>query len=216
MLTIFLERMNKITHKPSVFVIDDDSHLLQALRSLLESVELNVECFESPISFLESYKPNRYGCIVADVRMPIMGGIQLLEQLNLRKNRLPVILLTGYPDITMAVNAMKIGASDFISKPFNNQHLIEQIQKSIASNLNQDFSASSESYANRFADLSKRERQVMKLVAIGKLNKQIAQELFISNSTVEFHRSKIMKKMGAKNLAELVKIYLSLQESNNF
>jgi two-component system, LuxR family, response regulator FixJ len=203
------------TPKPTVFVIDDDPNILEALQWLLESVELNVESFESSIRFLENYNPNSYGCIVADVRMPIMGGIQLLEQLNSRKNRLPVIILTAYADIPMAVNAMKIGAMDFISKPFNNQHLLEQIQKSIASNVNQYSSESLENYANRFADLSKRERQVMKLVAIGKLNKQIAQELFISNSTVEFHRSKIMKKMGAKNLAELIKIYLSLQENDN-
>ncbi len=198
--------------KPTVFVIDDDPSTLEALKWLLESVELNVECFENSISFLENYKPNSYGCIVADVRMPIMGGIQLLEQLNSRKNRLPVIFLTAYADIPMAVNAMKVGAVDFISKPFNNQHLIEQIQKSIASNANQYNSQPLENYAARFADLSKRERQVMKLVVIGKLNKQIAQELFISNSTVEFHRSKVMKKMGAKNLAELIKIYLSLQD----
>jgi two-component system, LuxR family, response regulator FixJ len=201
----------KTTPKSTVFVIDDNPNILQALQWLLESVEINVECFESSISFLESYNPNSHGCIVADVRMPIMSGIQLLEQLNLRKNRLPVIILTAYADIPMAVNAMKIGAIDFIPKPFNNQHLLEQIQKSIASNVNQSYSQPLENYASRFTDLSKRERQVMKLVAIGKLNKQIAQELFISNSTVEFHRSKIMKKMGAKNLAELIKIYLSLQ-----
>lgn len=204
-------RIKKITPKSTVFVIDDDANILHVLQCLLESVGLNVECFDSSISFLKSYNPKSYGCIVADVRMPIMGGIQLLEQLNLCKNKLPVIILTGHADIPMAVNAMKIGATDFISKPFNNQHLIEQIQKSIVSNRNQ-LSAPSENYTKRLADLSKRERQVMKLVAIGKLNKQIAQELFISNSTVEFHRSKMMKKMGAKNLAELVKIYLTLPE----
>src|ERR1700683_96171 len=103
--------MNAIP-KPTVFVIDDDPHILEALQWLLESVELNVKCFESSMSFLESYNPNSYGCIVADVRMPIMGGIQLLEQLNSRKNRLPVIILTAYADIPMAVNAMKIGAMD--------------------------------------------------------------------------------------------------------
>ena len=192
-----------------MFVIDDDSHILHALQSLLESVELNVECYDSSISFLKSYDPSRCGCIVADVRMPIMGGIQLLEQLNLRKNKLPIIILSGHADIPMAVNAMKMGAIDFISKPFNNQHLIEKIQKSIADNINQRFSEPLENYANRFANLTKREWQIMKLVAIGKFNKQIAQELFISISTVEFHRSRLMKKMGAKNLAHLINIYLA-------
>lgn len=205
----------KNTPNPTVFVIDDDPNILEALRWLLESIELNVQCFESSIRFLENYHPNSYGCIVADVRMPIMGGIQLLKELNSRKNRLPVIILTAYADIPMAVNAMKVGAVDFISKPFNNQHLIEQIQKSIANNLNHALCAPSENYAKCFFNLSKRERQVIKLVVIGKLNKQIAQELFISNSTVEFHRSNVMKKMGAKNLADLVRIYLSLQEINN-
>jgi two-component system, LuxR family, response regulator FixJ len=175
-------------------------------------VGLNVECFESSVSFLENYDPSRCGCIVTDVRMPIMGGIQMFEQLNLRKNRLPVIILTGHADVPMAVNAMKIGAIDFISKPFNDQYLLEQIQKSITLNVNQCFSEPFEDYANRFASLSKRERQVMKLVTAGKLNKQIAQELFISNSTVEFHRARIMKKIGAKNFAQLMKIYLRSQD----
>lgn len=205
----------QITPKSTVFVIDDDFTILHALQCLFESVDLNVECFESSLSFLERYNSNSYGCILADVRMPIMGGIQLLEELNLRKNKMPVIILTGHADIPMAVNAMKIGASDFISKPFNNQHLLEQIQKSIANNLYHGLTSQAEIYVKRFAKLSKRERQVLKLVAIGKLNKQIAHELFICNSTVEFHRSKIMKKMGAKNLAELIKIYLSLEENSN-
>src|SRR5438552_9219231 len=175
-----------MVNKPTVFIIDDDPNLLKALRWLLESVELNVECFESPTNFLENYVPSQCGCIIADIRMPIMSGIQLFEQLNLRKNKLPFIILTGYGDISMAVNAMKIGVMDFISKPFNNQYLLEQIQKLIAHNIKQCFSEPSENYNHRFANLSKRERQVMKLVASGKLNKQIAQELFISNSTVEF------------------------------
>lgn len=200
----------KNTNKPTVFIIDDDPVILKALRWLLESVELNVECFESSICFLENYDPSRCGCIITDVRMPIMGGIQMFEQLNLRKNKLPVIVLTGHGDIRMAVNAMKIGVMDFISKPVSDQYLLEQVQKSIASNINQRLSET-ENYDHRFASLSKRERQIIKLIATGKLNKQIAKELFISNSTVEFHRSRIMKKMGAKNLAQLMKIYLNLE-----
>lgn len=204
------KRNIKITPKPTVFIIDDDVDTLKALLWLLESVGLNVECFKSSISFLETYDASRCGCIITDVRMPLMGGIQLVEQLNLRKNRLPIIVLTGYGDIPMAVNAMKIGAVDFISKPFNDQYLLEQVQKSIDYNVNQCHLDPFENNAKRFAGLSKRERQVMKLVTAGKLNKQIAQELYISNSTVEFHRAKMMKKMGAKNLAQLIKISLNL------
>jgi two-component system, LuxR family, response regulator FixJ len=201
-----------MTIKPTVFIIDDDPDILKALRWLIESVALNVECFENAVSFLENYNASRCGCIVTDVRMPIMGGIHMFEELNLRKNRLPVIILTGHGDVSMAVNAMKIGAKDFISKPFNDQYLLEQIQKSITLNVNQCLSGSIENHANRFASLSKREQQIMKLVTAGKLNKQIAQELYIANSTVEFHRSRIMRKMGAKNLAHLIKIDLRLQD----
>lgn len=211
-----MNRMNtEITIiKPTTFIIDDEPDILKALRWLLESVGINVECFESSISFLENYDPSRCGCIITDLRMPIMGGIQMFEQLILRKNRLPVIILTGHGDIPMAVKAMKIGAMDFISKPFNDQYLLEQVQKSIVRSVNQCLSDPFENYARRFADLSKRELQVMKLVVAGKLNKQIAQELCISNSTVEFHRARTMKKMGAKNLAQLIKIYLSLQDQD--
>lgn len=193
--------------KPTVFIIDDDLDTLKALRWLLESVGLNVECFESSVSFLESYHPDRCGCIVTDVRMPTLGGIQMVEQLNYRKNKMPVIFISGHGDVPMAVSAMKTGAMDFISKPVNNQYLLEQIQKSIAQN-----AEPTENYADRFAGLSHREQQVMKLVVAGKINKQIAHELFISNSTVEFHRSRLMKKVGVKSVAQLVKLYLKSQD----
>lgn len=198
------------TLKPTVFIIDDDAEVHKALRWLLESVELNVESFASGMLFLEKFDLAWSGCIITDVRMPIMGGIQMFEQLNLLKNRLPVIVLTGYGDIQMAVNAMKIGVMDFILKPFNDQYLLEQVQKYISINTNQCSLEPFGNYPKRFTSLSKREQQVIKLVVTGKLNKQIAEELCISNSTVEFHRARIMKKMAAKNLAQLIKIYLNL------
>lgn len=196
--------------QPTVFIIDDDADIHQALRWLFESVELHVESFASAILFLENFDPTRSGCIITDVRMPIMSGIQMFEQLNLLKNRLPVIVLTGHGDIQMAVNAMKIGVVDFILKPFNDQFLVEQVQKYISLNMHQCSLEPFGNYPNRFISLSKREQQVIKLVVTGKLNKQIAEELCISNSTVEFHRARIMKKMAAKNLAQLIKIYLNL------
>jgi two-component system, LuxR family, response regulator FixJ len=183
--------------------------MLKALRWLIESVGLRVECFGSSVDFLADYHVDRCGCIVTDIRMPIMGGIQMVTELNSRKNKLPIIFITGHGDVQMAVSAMKIGAIDFISKPFNDQHLLEQIQKSIAFDVNQRrIDVVTDNYTALFALLSNREQQVMKLVNAGKLNKQIAQELFISNSTVEFHRSNIMKKIGAKNLAQLLNMYM--------
>lgn len=193
---------------PTVYIIDDDQEVLQALTWLLESVGIKVESYESAISFLESFDANKCGCIVTDVRMPMMSGLQLLEQLTLRNNSLPVIFLTGHGDIQMAVQTMKSGAVDFISKPFNDQYLLEQIQKAIALNVEQRKSAPVASVNTGFNDLSKRERQVLDLIVAGKLNKQVAEELNIANSTVEFHRSRVMKKVGAKNLAHLIKLYL--------
>lgn len=194
---------------PIVYIIDDDSEVLKALRWLLESVKLNVRCFTSATEFLDEYRPDLCGCIVTDVRMPTMSGLQLLEQLNANNNRLPIIFITGHGNIPMAVNAMKNGAVDFISKPFNDQYLLEQIQKSIAISVEQHLvSLKNDSIQKPTVELSKREKEVMALIVAGKLNKQIAQELNISISTVEFHRARIMKKMGARNLVQLIKIYL--------
>lgn len=196
---------------PTVFIVDDDKEVLRALTWLLESVNLSVECYESAIDFLAEYQPDRCGCIVADVRMPMMSGLQLFEQLKAQNNPLPVIFLTGHGDIPMAVNAIKSGAMDFISKPFNDQTLLDQIQKAIAINLK--YHESKKSPTNfTLGELSKRENQVLELVVAGKLNKQIADELSISPSTVEFHRARLMKKIGAKNLAQLIKLYLAHKE----
>lgn len=202
---------NNTYSNSTVFVIDDDAEIRNALKWLLESVKLNVECFESAVEFLESYDPHTPGCIVADVRMPLLSGLHLLEKLNASSNRLPVIMITGHGDIPMAVKAMKMGAIDFVSKPFNDQNLLEKIQSAIASNANktEGDSATTSSYQS----LSKREKEIMALIAQGLLNKQIAQELNISISTVEFHRSRLMKKLGAKNLAQLIKTYLLHENS---
>lgn len=190
----------------TVFVIDDDAEVRNALKWLLESVRLNVACFESAVEFLKGYDPMAHGCIVTDVRMPLLSGLNLLGKLNEFNNRMPVIIITGHGDIPMAVKAMKMGAVDFISKPFNDQYLLEKIQLAIASNLTQ----SDEEFTTvSFQDLSKREKEIMELIAQGMLNKQIATELSIAISTVEFHRSRLMKKIGAKNLAQLIKIYLN-------
>ena len=193
----------------TVYIIDDDPEVCQALRWLFESVQFRVETFKSADSFLNKKSDNAPGCIILDVRMPGMSGLELLEQLKSQKKGLPVIMITGHGDIPMAVRAMKAGAVDFILKPFNDQCLVELVQKCIEQSppnpINQ--------LHTRVSNLTARERQIIDLIMEGKLNKEIAYELSISISTVEAHRSNIMDKMKAKNLAQLVKFYLQVQLS---
>lgn len=191
----------------TVFVIDDDPEICQSFRWLFESVSLKVKTFLDAHSFLESYDPNQKGCLIIDVRMPVMSGLELLEHINLTKNQLSVIMITGYGDIPMVVRAMKAGASDFILKPVNHQHLLEITQKCLKKLQNKMFQPQP-NFHNCLNSLTKRQRQIMELVIEGKLNKQIAYELNISISTVEVHRANVMRKMGVKTLAELIKINL--------
>jgi two-component system response regulator FixJ len=195
----------------TIFIIDDDSELCQALRWLFESVYLNVETYCNANDFLKSYDRNKRGCLIVDVRMPVMSGLQLLEKLEIKKNILPVIVMTAHGDISMAVRAMKAGAVDFILKPINDQNLLEIIQKSLLET--EKFSITNNEVDERIKELTKRELQVMHFILEGKLNKEIAYELKISISTVEAHRARVMRKMQAKTLAELIKS--NLQHSVN-
>lgn len=194
--------------KPCVYVIDDDPEVRRALRWLFESVFLPVETFESAYDFLKDYDVNRRGCLVVDVRLPGMSGLEFLEQLKIKKNKMPVIMITGHGDIPMAVKAMKNGAKDFISKPFNDQYLLDQIHKLMT----MDEEEHNKNNLEQFKKLTKRENEVMQLVVEGKLNKQIAVELGISKSTVELHRSRVMRKMKVKTLAQLIKINIIANE----
>jgi len=144
--------------------------------------------------FLDQYKGHQNGCIITDVRMPMMSGLELLEQLNLQKNRLPVIMMTGHGDIPMAIRAMKAGAVDFVLKPFNEQCLLEVVQKHLEQAIHKN--KRDEDIHERVNRLSQRERQIIDLITDGKLTKEIAYELSISISTVEAHRANIMRKMG--------------------
>lgn len=195
---------------PTIFIIDDDLEMRNSLSWLMESVQLNAEVFSNASDFLKKYDPNRKGCILLDVRMPGLGGLELLESLMALKNPLPVIIITGHGDIPMAIRAMKSGATDFILKPFNDQQLIEQIQKALSQNSSLASSLETRAVMSCFGSLTPRERQVMILVVEGKLNKQIAHSLNIAISTVEYHRARMMKKMQAKNIAELVKMRVML------
>lgn len=195
----------------TVFVVDDDLPMRQSLKFLLESVNLTVRLFESAQAFLDSYDPSEPGCLLLDVRMPSMSGLELQEKLRSQGSRLSVIMMTAFADVPMAVRAMHQGAVDFIEKPFNEQALLECIQRA----LDRDAKAREENDSalvieQRFEKLTRREREVAQLVVQGRSNKQIASSLNLSIKTVEQHRAKAMDKMDADSLAALVRMALEV------
>lgn len=203
---------------PTVYVVDDDAALCQSLSWLLESVGLPVATFTSAQAYLEQYNINQRGCLLLDIRMKGMSGFELQEKLISMGNRLPIIMITGHGDIPMAVRAMKSGAVDFITKPFNDQLLLDLVQRVLAEESirkeesNEVFNNSNNSeLLERYASLTAREREIMERVVDGKLNKQIAFELGISMKTVELHRAHVMQKMQVKSLADLVKACMQLE-----
>lgn len=196
-----------------VYLVDDDASVREALGSLLRACGLRVEAFDSAEAFLASAGAAVPSCLVLDVRMPGMSGLDLYEQLQARASSLPVIFITGHGDVPMAVSALKKGAADFIEKPFNDQDMLRLIE----SCMKQDRAAAakraeSASVAQRVDSLTQREREVLALIVAGKLNKQIADELGISIKTVEVHRSRVMEKMSANSVAELVQLVLKSRE----
>jgi len=210
--------MQTVKKDPTVFVVDDDQALCQSLSWLLESVGLNVETYVSGQAYLDNYEPNRKGCLLIDIRMKGMSGFELQEKLNLLGNRIPIVMITGHGDIPMAVRAMKTGAVDFITKPFNDQLLLDLIQKVLAEDaqrqqMTQVSDSNRSEIFERYTSLTTREKEIMERVVDGKLNKQIAYELGISMKTVELHRAHVMQKMQVKSLAELVKVCLQLEQA---
>jgi len=193
--------------EPTVYVVDDDEAMRDSLRFLIESVCLPVQCYASAQEFLDYYQPNMPGCMLLDVRLPRISGLDLHERMVAQNMLLPVIILTGHGDISMAVRAMKKGAFDFIEKPFNDQLLLERVQQAIEhdSSIRREQAEKREVEA-RLAHLTLREREIMAKLVEGKPNKSIARELDISYKTVEAHRGKVMEKMQADNLAELVRM----------
>ncbi len=195
---------------PLIYVVDDDEAFRDSLCWLIESAGYGVESFASAGEFLASCRPGAAVCLVLDIRMPGMSGIELQEELIRRGHTLPVVFVTGHGDVPMAVNAIKKGALDFIEKPFKDRALLALIES--AARLDRAAlldSARRHSAAARVAALTRREREVMELVVAGRMNKVIAGALGISVKTVEAHRAKVMEKLGASSVAELVQIVLS-------
>lgn len=190
-----------------VFVIDDDPSIREALESLLRTVGLEVRTFQSTQEFARSELPDRPGCLVLDVRLPGLSGIDFQRELQGSGLDLPIVFITGHGDVPMSVRAMKAGAIEFLTKPFRDQELLDAVHLGIERNRDQrKNSAAAAELKERFAALTAREREVMALVVTGQMNKQVAGELELSEITVKVHRGQVMRKMGAKSLADLVRM----------
>lgn len=198
----------------TVFIIDDDQEVRNALQLLMESVGLQVECFESAQSYLDQFNPEKPGCLVLDVRMPGMGGLDLQARLANERLCPPIIIVTGHGDVPMAVRAVQAGAMNFIEKPFNDQALLDSVYRAIEKDAQQRGHVSRlAEIESRFEKLTPRERDVLEQIVAGKRNKLIAADLGVSQSTVEAHRAKVMEKMEAGSLSELMRMMLSLEST---
>ena len=199
-----------MSSSPTVFVVDDDQAMRQSLKWLIESVGMAVETYASADAFMHNYYPGQAGCLLLDVRMPGMSGLELQEHFIEHDIRIPIIIITGHGDVPMSVRAMKAGAVDFIEKPFNDELLLESIRNALVYDLDQRTSqAELAEIASRLDQLTPREHEVMAMVTDGRSNKDIASTLGVSAKTVEAHRARVMEKMKAPSLAGLVKMAIS-------
>jgi len=200
-------------HTPTVFVVDDDEAVRNSLRLLLKSVGLAAVALPTAQEFLAKHDPQQPGCLILDVRMPGMSGLELQEQLNVRGAMIPVIFITGHGDIPMAVEAMQQGAFDFLQKPFRDQDLIDRIQRALSKDQANRAELREKSRVHeRLQTLTPREREVLNLVTSGKPNKIMAADLGVSQRTVEIHRARVMEKMHASSLAQLVRMVMEMNE----
>ena len=201
--------MSLIPKKGTVYVVDDDEAVRDSLHWLLEGKDYRVRCFDSGETFLGRYDPKEVACLIVDIRMGGMTGLELQERLIERKSPLPIVFITGHGDVPMAVDTMKKGALDFIQKPFEEEQLVSIVERMLEV-AKESFSESLQA-ASRHALISKlttRETQVLERIVAGRLNKQIADDLGISIKTVEAHRANIMEKLNANTVADLLKIAL--------
>ena len=208
--------MSLIPKKGTVYVVDDDEAVRDSLQWLLEGKDYRVRCFDSAESFLARFDPREVACLIADIRMDGMSGLELQDKLLERKSPLPIVFITGHGDVPMAVNTMKKGAMDFIQKPFKEDALVALVERML-DEARTAFSQSQEA-ASREALLSRlttREAQVLERIVAGRLNKQIADDLGISIKTVEAHRANVMEKLNANTVADLLKIALGANAPAN-
>jgi len=195
---------------PIIFVVDDDEAVRLSTEMLIRSMGLHVESFEAAAEFLEDFDPQQPGCLILDIRMPGMSGLELQEHLNEIGATIPVVFVTGHGDVPMAVNAMKAGAVDFIQKPFRDQELIDRVHAALDRDSESRLESQvQEKIQERVDLLTSREFEVMELVVEGQANKEIAFDLGLSPRTVEIHRARVMSKMTAESLPDLVRKYLS-------
>ena len=191
----------------TVFIVDDDQAVREALTDLMDSVGHNTSSYANANDFLADYSTERLGCLVSDIRMPGMSGLELQQELNRREAILPIILITGHGDVPMAVQAMRDGALDFIQKPFRDQELLDLVNGALQScNKQQNNQQQNQSVKKHIHNLTPREHQVMQMIVDGKANKVIAIDLGLSQRTIEVHRSNVMHKLEARSVADLVRI----------
>jgi RNA polymerase sigma factor (sigma-70 family) len=196
--------------QPTVFIVDDDPAIRFAMQALMDSVNIEHEIYASADEFLQGVDDHRAGCLVLDIRMPGLGGLELQDELIKRGSTLPIIFITGHGDVPMAVDAMQKGAVDFIQKPFRDQDLLDRIREALKTDQERrEEQKKHAEVAERLARLTNREREVFDLVVTGKPNKVIAYELGVSQRTVEIHRARVMEKMQARSLADLVKMHMT-------
>ena len=192
---------------PTVFVVDDEPAVLKGLARLLRSARLNVATFASPRDFLERHDPCAHGCLVLDVAMPGLNGLELQESLAEKGGAVPIIFLTGHGDIPMSVQAMKRGAVDFLTKPVNDEDLLKAVRAAIEKDsVARRARAELEEIQQRLATLTPREREVLEHVIAGQLNKQTAADLGTVEKTIKVHRARVMEKMKVQSVAELVRL----------
>lgn len=200
------------TKQATVYIVDDDPAVRDAMRWLMEQVKLKAKVYSSADEFLSAYSPAERACLILDVRMPGMSGLELQERLNASGALLPIIIITGHGDVPLAVRAMKAGAVEFLQKPFNDQLLLDTVQSALATyDALWDQEERRNQYSKNIASLTKREMEVLGLLRTGKSNKMIASILDISVRTVEGHRASIMTKTGANSIGQLIDMLHSNQ-----